>query len=292
LKPDPTQRYRARMLAVLDHIEAHLDGELSVEELGAIAAFSKFHFHRQFQAVFGIGVNRYVQLSRLKRASYQLAFRNLSVIDAALSNGYESPESFARAFRRQFSQSPSAFRAQPDWSSWAMSPQPLTSLRQRHMDITSFEDVDIVHFPATKIALLEHRGSPLAIGDSIRRFIAWRKQHRLHPSVSATFNLLYEDPEAVPAEQFRFALAAATDLTVEDNEQGVTSSEIPSGRCARVRVLGSDAVLAESVRRLYSQWLPVSGEEPRDFPLFVQRLKFYPDVPEHQAISEVFLPIR
>ena len=44
--------------------------------LSAIAAFSKYHFHRQFSEFFGITVHRYVQLVRLKRASYRLAFRD------------------------------------------------------------------------------------------------------------------------------------------------------------------------------------------------------------------------
>lgn len=45
-----------------------------VERLSHVAAFSTYHFHRQFSALFGIGVVKCVQLRRLKRASYQLAF--------------------------------------------------------------------------------------------------------------------------------------------------------------------------------------------------------------------------
>ena len=37
---------------------------------------------------------------------------------------------------------------------------------------------------------------------------------------------------------------------------------------------------------------PASGEEPRDFPLYFQRVSFFPDVPEHEAITDVFLPLR
>jgi len=160
------------------------------------------------------------------------------------------------------------------------------------MPTPALEQIEIVQFPATKIALLQHRGNPRLIGDSIRKFIAWRKEHRLHPSVSATFNVLYDDPESVPADQFRFGLGAATELDIQANEYGVTGSEIPCGRCAKLSVVGSDATLATHLRWLYSQWLPQSGEEPRDFPLFVQRVTFYPDVPEHLAITDVFLPIK
>lgn len=43
---------------------------------------------------------------------------------------------------------------------------------------------------------------------------------------------------------------------------------------------------------LYASWLPGSGEELRDFPLFMQRLTFFPDVPDNEAITDIYLPLR
>ncbi len=65
--------YHARMLRVLDHIDQHLDGDLDLEAMSGVAAFSKYHFHRQFTSTFGLTVHRYVQLARMRRASYSLA---------------------------------------------------------------------------------------------------------------------------------------------------------------------------------------------------------------------------
>jgi AraC family transcriptional regulator len=290
---NPRDRYCARFIAVLDYIDAHLEDELPVDQLSSVAAFSKFHFHRQFSHLFGLSVYRYVQLSRLKRASYQLAFRDQPVMDVALANGYESPESFARAFRKYLLQSPSTFRESPDWISWANTFEDINSLRNQYMSTTlRTEEIQIVHFPHTSVALLEHRGDPRQLGETIRKFIEWRKQHRLHPAVSATFNILYDDPATTAPEDFRFALCAATDMAIETNDYGVVASTIAAGRCAKLRVQGTKNVLEATVRQMYSQWLPDSGEEPRDFPLFLQRVKFYPDVPEHEAITDVFLPIK
>jgi AraC family transcriptional regulator len=39
-------------------------------------------------------------------------------------------------------------------------------------------------------------------------------------------------------------------------------------------------------------WLPDSGESPGDFPLFFQRITFFPDVPEHEAATDIFLPLK
>ena len=59
------QNYQDRMRRVLEHIDRHLDDDLDLDSLSAVAAFSKFHFHRQFTATFGVSVHRYVQLARL-----------------------------------------------------------------------------------------------------------------------------------------------------------------------------------------------------------------------------------
>jgi AraC family transcriptional regulator len=51
---------------------------------------------------------------------------------------------------------------------------------------------------------------------------------------------------------------------------------IPGGRCAVLRHIGSEDHLGETVSFLYSQWLPQSGEELRDFPLYFQRVLVFP----------------
>lgn len=152
--------------------------------------------------------------------------------------------------------------------------------------------VKVVQFPETKVAVLEHRGDPRRIGDSVRKFIAWRKENGLPPRLSATFNLLHDNLEEVAPEDFRMGLCAATDREVKENPHGVVGGTIPGGRCAVLRHTGSDDTLGASVRYLYAEWLPTSGEEPRDFPLFLQRVRFFPDVPEHEAVTDVLLPLK
>lgn len=288
------ERYQARFEPVLAHIEANSEAAPSLDELSGIAAFSRHHFHRQFSGFLGMSVMRYVQFMRMRRASWRLAFRpELSVADIALATGYEGPEAFARAFRQYSGQSPGEFRSAPDWREWHSRFRPFTRLRQTHMNITPATPlVRIVRFPATRLALLEHRGSPLQLGDSIRSFIDWRRANRLPPRLSATFNLVYDDPEEVPPGEFRFGIGAATDRAIAPNDAGVVEFVIPAGRCALLRHTGSDDHLGRSIRHLYSEWLPGSNEEPRDFPLFMQRVAFYPDVPDSEAVTDIYLPLR
>ncbi|HEY9756676.1 MAG TPA: AraC family transcriptional regulator [Oculatellaceae cyanobacterium] len=92
--------YARRFRLILDYIDKHLDEDLSVEQLSQVAHLSKFHFHRQFSDYCGISVSRYMQLMRLKRASFRLVFNPLEpIIQIAMDAGFENPESFSRAFK-------------------------------------------------------------------------------------------------------------------------------------------------------------------------------------------------
>lgn len=285
---DPQLRFRR----VLEYIDGHLDEDLSLDVLAGVAAWSRHHFHRRFAALTGMTVHRYVQLSRFRRAAWQAAFRpGVSITDIALDAGYDSVDAFSRAFRQRLGQSPSAFRDAPDWRVWANAWRELDDVRRFHMPETHrLDDVRVVDFPGVAVACLSHVGPPGRIGDSVRRFIAWRRAQGLHPSRSATWNILHDDPDATPPETFRLDICCSCDA-VAPNEEGVVASRIPGGRCAVLRYTGPEALLGEAIRFLYADWLPARGEEPGDAPLFLRRVAFFPDVPAHEAVTDIHLPL-
>ncbi|WP_232479122.1 AraC family transcriptional regulator [Roseomonas rosulenta] len=287
------ERYLARMRRVLDHIDRHIDDELDAEALSGVAAFSKYHFHRQFTATVGISLHRYVQLVQMKRASYRLAFRDgATVTGVALDAGYQTPEAFARAFRQRFGQAPRDFRCAPDWASWLLALRPLKDARTITMqNVFTPDQVRIVDVPDTMVAVMQHRGDAARLGATIRRFIAWRRAARLTPGTSATFTI-FHNPEPARPEDFHVDLCAATRRAIPAGPHGVTPGVIPGGRCAVLRVIGSSDDLGPAATFLYRDWLPSSGEEARDVPLYCQRLTFFPDVPEHEAATDLFLPLR
>lgn len=144
--------YHARMQRVLDRIDQHLDDDLDLEAMSRVAAFSKYHFHRQFTATFGLSAHRYIQLVRMKRASYRLAYQDAqSVTDIAMDAGYDAPDAFARAFRQQFGLSPSSFRKTPDWEPWFAAFRPLDDARRKLTQNTfTTDDVTIRDAPPTR----------------------------------------------------------------------------------------------------------------------------------------------
>ncbi len=294
MKKTAQQNYHDRMQRVLDFIDQNLADELALDTLAGIAAFSKFHFHRQFTATFGVAVHRYVQMLRMKRASYRLAFRkDDTVTDIALDAGFEVPEAFGRSFKQIFGQTPSAFRKAPSWVPWFAALEPFTTARNILMENTFTADqVSIIDMPATTVALMEHRGDPARIGDTIQRLIAWRKSARLSPAKSATFNIFHTDPLTTPPADSHIDLCVATDQPIIAHNEGLHAGLIPAGRCAVLRLNGSSDNLEAGFNFLYRDWLPASGEEMRDFPAFCQRVSFFPDVPEHEAVTDLFMPLQ
>jgi AraC family transcriptional regulator len=148
---EKAKAYAARFERLFDYIDRHLDSPLSVDDLSRQANFSRFHFQRQFSQYVGLSVTRYVQLLRLRRASYRLAFdRHRRVIDIASEAGFENPESFSRAFKHCFGQTPSQFREQPAWQPWTERMQ----LPERKRSVRM--EVQIIDFAETLIAVREN----------------------------------------------------------------------------------------------------------------------------------------
>jgi AraC family transcriptional regulator len=75
-----------------------------------VACSSTFHFQRMFQMLTGVTVGDYMRKRRLTLAAQELATSDVRVIDIALKYGYDTPESFTKAFRKVHEVTPSAAR--------------------------------------------------------------------------------------------------------------------------------------------------------------------------------------
>lgn len=280
--------YAQRFSRVLDFIERRLEEPLSIARLSRVARFSKFHFLRQFTHYVGVTPNRYIQLARLRRASYRLAFNPLEPItDIALAAGFEHSESFARAFKSEFAQSPTAFRKAPNWAAWSAQFQ---FISPREIEVMQ---VRIVKVEPVTVAVLEHRGDPAKVNESVQRFTAWRRESGLSPvATSQTYGIAYDDPAATPADEFRLDICGSIAGPVPANHHGIITKTIPGGRCAVVCHEGSPDNIAGSVYHLYRNWLPHSGETPRGFPVYFHYLNLKGATPEHELLTDVHLPLK
>lgn len=152
-------------------------------------------------------------------------------------------------------------------------------------------DVNIISCPSTRIAVLQHRGSPDLVNATAARLSPGVRRADYRPSPPAIPGIARDDPQTTPQEAFRFDICGTVDRPVGENAFGVINGEIPGGRCAVVRHHGSLDTLANSVWFLYRDWLPASGETLRDFPVYFRYLNFVHEVAEHELQTDIYLPL-
>ncbi len=94
----------------VQYIEAHITEELTTDDIANAVCISPFYFQRGFAMLCGTTVGEYIRCRRLALAGNALATTNARVIDIALRYGYDSPDSFTKAFTRFHGVTPTAVR--------------------------------------------------------------------------------------------------------------------------------------------------------------------------------------
>lgn len=85
---------------VINYIEEHILDDITYADVASGVGLSGYDFHRMFSFVTGMTATEYIRRRRLTLAALDLQSSGISVIDAAFKYGYESPESFSKAFSR------------------------------------------------------------------------------------------------------------------------------------------------------------------------------------------------
>lgn len=99
-----------RMNGAIDYIEDNLINNIDFDEVAKIACCSTFHFQRMFSFIVDIPLSEYIRRRRLTLAAFELQNSNIKIIDLALKCGYDSPNSFTRAFQNMHGVTPSVAR--------------------------------------------------------------------------------------------------------------------------------------------------------------------------------------
>ena len=102
---------------------------------------------------------------------------------------------------------------------------------------------------------------------------------------------IYEDdPDAVPPADLRSAAGTVVDPGTKIPHD-LAERMVPAGRYAIMRYIGPYSSMHAAYRWLYGQWLPSSGEEPRDHPIIEEYLTDPATTPPVDAVTDILLPL-
>ena len=138
--------------------------------------------------------------------------------------------------------------------------------------LSNHDDVTIRDVPPTPVAIMEHRGDPATLGATIQRFIAWRKAAGLSPRDKSDLQCLAFRsgvPPRRPITAWTFVSGPTSRSRRTASRSKPARSLADAARCCAI--VGNTNNLEPAALYLYRDWLPASGEEARDFPIYCQR---------------------
>lgn len=259
----------------LDYVEDHVTEEIDPETLGRISCSSSYHFQRVFGILCGYSLGEYIRNRRLTLAGAELASTREKVIDVALKYGYESPDSFTKAFTKFHGITPSAAR------------EPGAVLRSfsRLSIKLSLEGGSIMNYrmeekPAFSLVGYKRRftGTPNDKQDQDHNFACeTRLEQYILEGMCREHETIYQLLTNFDADGYDFyyayqfpkwALEDLQDLP-EDIAARFENVTVPSGLylvCETERCQFPTAQVDQLRRKTVSEWLPASGYELRDAP--------------------------
>ncbi len=285
----------------INYIEEHITEEPDITEIAKRAAVSPFYFQRIFGILCGVSLAEYIRSRRLTLAGSELSSTDTRVIDIALKYGYDSPESFTRAFVRFHGITPSQAKRKK---------ASLKSFSRISVQIIlkggSIMNYQIVKKEAFKVLQkVETHTVSQTIGqkkiidseneNSIVNF--WDRSHKdgtVNTLLKQTkdngylygicYNSTYED-----ANQFDYGIAAA--YGGGEIPDGYSVYEIPAGTWAVFECIGPvpDAIL-ETMHRIFTEFFPASGYQPT----YEMDIEAYSDADMNSSDykTEIWIPVK
>ena len=229
----------------IDYIEANLAGNLDIDEIARRAALSPFYYQRIFGALCGMTVGEYIRVRRMTVSAQELAGTGRRVIDVALKYGYDSPDSFARAFQRFHGISPSKAR-EPG--------APLRAFAPLHIKISmeggKMLDYRIVEKAPFTIVGLKRRFNSDTSYREIPEF--WNEWAREQSPITGMLGVCMDKD----GKDFDYWIADCY-TPWKDIPEGCGTAVIPGGLWAEFECRGP---LPDSLQRvntqIWSEWLP------------------------------------
>lgn len=278
--------FLSNMNSALDYIESHLTEEIDTKELAQAAGCSVYTFQRFFTYVSGLSLTEYIRKRRLSNAALELRQSNIKIIDLAVKYGYESANSFSRAFQTLHGVTPAAARKGGI----------LKSFPRLYLNFSLKGDTAMDYRIVTKAAfrMLGVKETVSKLNDeNLKRLPElWRTHYKERDELLALSgnNLrdIYGVTMYITDDAFDYYVATITDQPTRGT---MTEIIIPETTWAIFPCVGPLPDAQYNLwRRIFTEWLPISGyclAEPPEIERYSEG-----NIESVDYESEIWLPVK
>ncbi|MCM3731691.1 AraC family transcriptional regulator [Fictibacillus nanhaiensis] len=282
-----------RMNDALNYIEENLTDEIDFAEVARRVYCSEYHFKRMFSFLAGVPLSEYIRRRRLTLAAFDLRDSKLRIIDIAVKYGYNSPDSFTRAFQSLHGVTPSEARKNDQ----SLKAYPRMAF-QLSIKGGSEMNYRIVEKEAFHIVGIKKR-VPL-IYEGVNPEIAAMWQSLNMDLINELKSLSNVEPSGLISASTNFSERLAENSEL-DHYIGVATTEECPEHLAKLNVLASTWAVFEAVGpfpdtlqniwgRIYSEWFPSSSYEQTKGPEMLWNE--HKDTSSPTFKSEIWIPLK
>jgi AraC family transcriptional regulator len=306
MKPETRSFYEQAVQRAAERVVRDLDRALDLQALAREAALSPLHFHRIFRGMLGETPLELHRRLRMERAASALIAAETPVTDVAFAAGYETHESFTRAFRDHYGLSPTEFRqsqragdtscARPPQieltarSSIHFDPVRATATAIRFIQEGGHMNVEIKQMPELRVATVRHEGAYNRISEAFGRLGQLASKAELFGPDTAMLAIYHDDPESTPERELRSDAALVISPSAKVPE-GLGEQRLPAGRYACTTHVGPYEQLGDAWSRLMGDWLPKSGHRVGQGDTYEIYRNTPEQVPKSELRTELYVPL-
>lgn len=281
MKQTTKDDYFQSVYKVIHYIEMHYTEDLDLDTLAKLSGFSKYHFHRIFLSIVGENLSAFIRKVRLSKSTGKLA-NGLNVTEVAMQSGYETPASFAKAFKERFGFSPKEFSKKFKRGDGTMIIEP---------SIVTFQDIKVLYVRRTGDYMLSS-AKAWEVLMSFAYFQKIKHKKNLMGKKAMMFGIGHDCPETTPSEDLRYDACISYDDTSVKPEGEIGIKSIEGGKCLRCLHKGS----YEGVKDVYANMMDyiISNEMTMDDkPAFEKYYNRDPRRTKPENLkTEIYIPIK
>ena len=280
------------MNIAMNYIEKHLTEELDIKKVSGLAGCSEYHFRRMFSFLSGFTITEYIRFRRLALAASDLHDTKEKVIDIAIKYGYESSDSFSRAFSNFHGVHPSEVRS-PNVNLKAFPPMSFSmtikggvEMNYRMVRKEAFQIAGIKKQITLVYEGVNHQMDDMWTRFTEQDFVELKSLSNIEPQgilcVSAHFSEKRE--EGTQLDQY---IGVATTMKIPERWEILP---VEAGTWAVFTAIGEFPNALQQVwAQIYSEWFPSSDYELTGGPELLWNESKDTGKPEYR--SEIWIPV-